>query len=148
MHTEREIRKFYAKWSPRVLAFSCLLLGEESEAERTVGEAFQAYLSRGLDLDVVQLPTLLFVFALDAAKGAAEAMPPLMTRARRLREAVVLLPWKERSVFALRSAIRFDDLTIGDIAEIPVREVRRIWISALFHLRELLHKDCLSGRKT
>jgi DNA-directed RNA polymerase specialized sigma24 family protein len=148
MHTEREIREFYAKWSPHVLALSCLLLGEGSEAERTAGEAFQAYLSRGLDLDVVQLPALLFVFALDAAKGAAAAMPPLMTRAQRLQEAVVLLLWKERSVFALRSAMRFDDMTIGEIAEIPVREVRKIWTSALFRLRELLHKDFFSGRKT
>jgi hypothetical protein len=130
MHTEREVRRFYAKWSPRVLAFSCLLLGEGSETERTVGEAFQAYLSRGLELDVVQHPTLLFVFALDAAKGAAVAMPPLTTPVQRLQEAVVLLPWKERSVFALRSGMRFDDMTIGEIAEIPVREVGKIWIRA------------------
>ena len=68
MRMERQIEKFYAAWSPRVLAFCCLLLSEGSEAERTTVEAFQAYLSRGLDLDFVACPTFLFIFAMDAVK--------------------------------------------------------------------------------
>lgn len=58
MHTERGIRQFYAKWSPGVLAFCCLLLDEGPDAERTVAKAFQAYLSRGLDIDLLPLPML------------------------------------------------------------------------------------------
>jgi hypothetical protein len=70
MHFEKQIEKFYVAWSPSVLALCCLLLGEGTEAEQISVEAFHAYLSRGLDLDVGQLPSLLFVFALDAAKRA------------------------------------------------------------------------------
>ena len=147
MGIERQIQKFYAKWSPRVLAFCCVLLGKGADAERTTVEAFQAYLSRGLDLDVVQAPSLLFVFALDAAKGASSTTPQTTTGVQRLEEAVILLPWKERSVFALRSALHLDDMVISEIAEIPVQEVRRFWMKALVLLRGLLQKDFFSGRK-
>ncbi len=148
MRLEQQIEKFYAAWSPSLLAFCCLLLGEGTEAERSSVEAFHAYLSRGLDLDIVRLPSLLFVFALDAAKKAAIPMTPETAEARRLQDAVILLPWRERSVFALRSALRLDDMVISEIAEIPIQEVRRIWMNALFRLRKLLHKDFFSGRKT
>jgi hypothetical protein len=70
MRLEKQIEQFYAKWSPALLAFCCLLLGEGSEAEQTTVEAFHAYLSRGLDLDVSGLPAFLFLFAIDAAKRA------------------------------------------------------------------------------
>jgi hypothetical protein len=33
MRLEKQIEKFYAKWSPALLAFCCLLLGEGSEAD-------------------------------------------------------------------------------------------------------------------
>jgi hypothetical protein len=148
MRMERQIDKFYAAWSPSVLAFCCLLLGEGTESERSSVEAFHAYLSRGLDLDVVSLPSLLFVFALDAAKRLAIPMTPETTGVQRLQDAVVLLPWRERSVFALRSALGLDDMVISEVVEIPIGEVRKIWTSALFRLRELLHKDFFSGRKT
>jgi hypothetical protein len=146
MRMERQIEKFYAKWSPGVLGFCCLLLGEGADAERTVVEAFQAYLSRGLDLDLLQLPTLLFLFALDAAKKTAVAPRTGASEPRRLEEAVVLLPWKERAVFGLRSAMGLDDMTISEIVEIPIREVRQISMKALFRLRELLNKRFFSGR--
>jgi|SRR5579885_2505414 len=148
MRSERQIEKFYAAWSPRLLAFCCLLLGEGSDAERTVVEAFQAYLSRGLDLDFVGPPAFLFIFAMDAAKRAAIPATPEPAEARRLQDAVVLLPWRERAVFALRSAMGLDDMVVGEIAEIPVQEVRRIWMSAMFRLRKLLPKDFFPGRKT
>jgi hypothetical protein len=148
MHMEQQIEKFYAAWSPSVLAFCCLLLGEGTEAERSSVEAFHAYLSRGLDLDVASLPSLLFMFALDAAKRAAVPMTPESTEARRLQDAVVLLPWRERSVFALRSVLRLDDIVISEIVEVPIREVRGVWMKALLRLRQLLHKDFFSGRKT
>jgi len=146
MRTERQIEKFYAKWSPAVLAFCCLLLGEGADAERSAVEGFQAYLSRGLDLDLVQLPTLLFLFALDAAKRTAVATPARASEPRRLQDAVVVLPWRERAVFGLRSAIGLDDMTISEIVEIPIREVQGIWMKALFRLRELLNKEFFSGR--
>jgi hypothetical protein len=41
-----------------------------------------------------------------------------------------------------------DDMAVGEIVEIPVQEVRRIWMSAVFRLRELLPKDFSPGRKT
>lgn len=148
MGMERQIEKFYATWSPQVLAFCCLLLGEGSEAERTTVEAFQAYLSRGLDLDFGACPTFLFIFAIDAVKRAAMPAKPESAEARRLQDAVVLLPWRERAVFALRSVMRLDDMVISEIAEVPFREVPRIWMNALSRLRELLHKDFFSGRKT
>ncbi len=146
MRMERQIEKFYAKWSPAVLAFCCLLLGEGADAERSAVEGFQAYLSRGLDLDLVQLPTLLFLFALDAAKRMAVATPAVTTGVRRLQDAVVVLAWRERAVFGLRSAMGLDDMTISEIVEIPIQEVRRVWMNALFGLRELLNKDFFSRR--
>jgi DNA-directed RNA polymerase specialized sigma24 family protein len=148
MRMERQIEKFYAAWSPSLLAFCCLLLGEGSDAERTVVEAFQAYLGRGLDLDFGRLPAFLFIFAIDAAKRAAFPATPETAEARRLQDAVVLLPWRERAVFALRSTMGLDDMVVGEIVEIPVQEVRRIWMRALFRLRELLPKDFSPGRKT
>jgi DNA-directed RNA polymerase specialized sigma24 family protein len=129
---ERQIQNFYTKWSPGVLAFCCLLVGEGTEAERTAVEAFQAYMSRNLELDLVQLPSLLFMFALDAAKSSATIRSAEMSEVRTLQDAVVLLPWKERSVFALRSAMGLDDMLISEIVEVPFRDVRRIWMKALF----------------
>jgi len=38
-------------------------------------------------------------------------------------------------------------MTISEIVEIPVQEVRRVWMNALIRLRELLPKDVLQGRK-
>lgn len=148
MRFERKVEKFYAAWSPSVLALCCLLVGEGAEAERTTAEAFQAYLSRGLELDVWQLPALLLTYALDAAKRNAPATPLETNETPRLQEAVVLLPWKERAVFALRSAMGFDDMSISEVVEIPIQEVRRIWMKALFRLRELLPKEFFQGRKT
>ena len=145
MRLERKIKRFYATWSPTVLAFACLLLGEGVDAERTTVEAFQAYVSRGLDLDVLQLPVLLLIYALDAARKTS--LPAASGEPRRMEEAVVLLPWKERAVFGLRGAMGRDDMTISEIVEIPVQEVRRVWMNALIRLRELLPKDVLQGRK-
>ena len=130
-----------------MLALCCLLVGEGADAERTTGEAFHAYLSRGLELDVWQLPALLLIYALDAAKRNAPATPLEAKETPRLHEAIVLLPWKD-AVFALRSAMGFDDMSISEVVEIPVQEVRRIWMKALFRLRELLPKECFQGRKT
>ena len=97
MRLERKIKKFYLAWSPTVLAFACLLLGEGVDAERTTVEVFQAYVSRGLDLDVLQLPALPLIYALDAAR---KTLPPAVSgRPRRMEETVILLPWKERAVF-------------------------------------------------
>ena len=146
MRMEKQIQKFYRKWSPGVLAFCCLLLGEGSNAERSAVEAFQAYLSRGLELEFVQLPTLLFLFALEAAKGSAAATPMASIGVSRLQDGVALLPRKERAVFSLRSAMDLDDLTISEIVEIPIREVRRIWMNSLVRLRELLPRDFSPGR--
>jgi DNA-directed RNA polymerase specialized sigma24 family protein len=148
MRIERKIEKFYAAWSPSVLALCFLLAGEGADAERTTGQAFHAYLSRGLELDVWQLPALLLIYALDAAKRNAPATPLEAKETPRLQEAIVLLPWKERAVFALRSAMGFEDMTIGEVVEIPVQEVLRIWMKALFRLRELLPKEFFQGRKT
>ena len=147
MRFEKQIEKFYAKWSPALLAFCCLLLGEGSEAEQTTVEAFHAYLSRGLDLDVSGLPAFLFLFAIDAAKRTTVPGTARVEPVRRLEQAVVLLPLKERSVFALRSVVHLDDMAISEVVEIPVREVQRVWMSALLRLRQLLHKDFFSGRK-
>jgi len=122
-------------------------VGEGAEAERISVEAFQAYLSRDLELDLVRLPSLLFMFALDAAKSSAITGPAELTEVRKLQDAVVRLPWKERSVFALRTVMGLDDMLIGEIVEVPFREVRRIWMKALFRLRELLRKDFFPGRK-
>ena len=147
MRFEKQIEKFYAKWSPALLAFCCVLLGEGSEAEQTTVEAFHAYLSRGLDLDVSGLPAFLFLFAIDAAKRATLPATERVEPVRRLEEAVVLLPLKERSVFALREVMGADDMVVSEITEIPVREVQRVWMNALLRLRQLLHKDFFSGRK-
>ena len=146
MRMEKQTQKFYGTWSPGVLAFCCLLLGEGSDAEGSAVEAFQAYLSRGLDLEFVQLPTLLFLFALEAAKRSAAATPVVTSGVRRLQDGVALLPWKERAVFSLRSVMSLDDMTISEIVEIPIREVRRIWMNSLVRLRELLPRDFFPGR--
>jgi DNA-directed RNA polymerase specialized sigma24 family protein len=94
----------------------------------------------------LQLPALLLIYALDAARqtGSASAQ----SGAHTLRDAVLLLPWKERAVFALRSTMGLDDMTISEIVEVPVQEIRKFWMNALFRLRELLPKDSLQGRKT
>jgi hypothetical protein len=96
MRMERKIKKFYSAWSPSVFAFACLLLGEGVDAERTTAEAFQAYLSRGLDLDALQLPVLLLIYALDAARQMASTSAQSGTH--NLRDAVLLLPWKQSVV--------------------------------------------------
>lgn len=145
MRMEQKIKKFYTAWSPTVLAFACLLLGEGLDAERTTVDAFQAYVSRGLELNVLQLPVLLLIYALDAAR---KTIPPATSNdPYRLQEAVVSLPWKERAVFALHGVMGQDDMTISEIVEIPVQEVRKVWMNALIRLRELLPKDVLQGRK-
>jgi hypothetical protein len=145
MRMEQKLKKFYTAWSPAVLAFACLLLGEGLDAERTTVDAFQAYVSRGLELDVLQLPVLLLIYALDAARKTIA--PATSNGPYRLQEAIVSLPWKERAVFALRGALGQDDMTISEIVEIPVQEVRKVWMNALIRLRELLPKDVLQRRK-
>jgi len=63
-----------------------------------------------------------------------------------MQDGVALLPWKERAVFSLRSVMSLDDMTISEIVEIPIREVRRIWMNSLVRLRELLPRDFFPGR--
>ena len=125
-----------------------ILLGAGAEAERTAVEAFHGYLSRGLDPDLVQLASLLFVFALDAAKRGSGATPQTATGVHRRDEALLLLPWRERSVFVLRGVLGLDDMGVSEIVEIPIQEVRSTWMKALFRLRGLLHKNLFSGRRT
>ena len=146
MRMEKQIQKFYGKWSPGVLAFCCLLLGEGSDAERSAVEAFQAYLSRGWISSSCSCPHCWFLFALEAAKRSAAATPVVTSGVRRLQDGVALLPWKERVVFSLRSVMSLDDMTISEIVEIPIREVRRIWMNSLVRLRELLPRDFFPGR--
>ena len=148
MGIERQIQNFYTKWSPSVLAFCCLILGAGADAERTAVEAFHDYLSRGLDPDLVQLPSLLFVFALDAVKKVPATSPQTNTNVHRLEKALILLPWRERSVFVLRSVLRLEDMAISEIVEMPIQEVQSIWLKALFRLRGLVGKDFFSGRRT
>jgi len=144
MRTEKQIKKFYAKWSPSVLAFCCVLLGNGSDAEKMAVEAFQGYLGRDLDLDFVKVPALLFIFAIEAARKLA--LPRHAGSIEALQDAVVFLPWKERGVFALRGPLGFEDGLVSEIVEIPIREVSRMWISSLFCLRTLLPTDFFSGR--
>jgi hypothetical protein len=144
MRTEKQIEKFYAQWSLSVLAFCCALLGTGSDAEKTTVEAFQGYLSRELDLDFVQVPALLFIFANEAARKLA--LPPPAESTEALQDAVVFLPWKKRAVFALRGPLGFEDGLVSEIVEIPIREVRRMWIRSLFRLRTLLPRDFFPGR--
>lgn len=143
---EQQIARFYKKWCPAVLAFCYLLLGKGAEAEQATVEAFTVYLRHELELDLTGLPTFLFLFAMDAAKRSVRSEKPESAKPGSLEEAVAVLPWKERSVFALRSVLRMDDMAIGEIVEIPVREVRKLWMSALYQLRELLPKGFFSGR--
>lgn len=147
MRMERQIEKLYAAWSPSLLAFCCLLSGEGSDAERTVVEAFQAHLRRDLDLDFVGLP-LFCSSSLWMQRSEPQFRQRRKPPRRRLQDALVLLPWRERAVFALSSAMGLDDMVVSEIVLIPVQEVRRIWMSAVFRLRELLPKDFSPGRKT
>jgi hypothetical protein len=141
---EKQIQKFYARWSPSVLAFWCVLLGEGLAAESTTVEAFQAYLGRSLDLEFAQVPALLFILAIDAARKST--VPIRAGSIDVLQDAVLFLPWKERAVFALRGTLGFEDALVGEIVEIPIREVRCMWIGAVFRLRSLLRKEFFAGR--
>lgn len=141
MQTEKRMRKFYMRWSPLLLAFCQLLLEQDADAERSVLEAFQAYASHGLEFDLVLLPALLFTFALDSAKKGRIPMRTQTTEIKTLRHALVQLPWKERAVFALRSVMGLEEELVGEIVEIPMQEVRRIWMKALLQMREVLPRE-------
>jgi hypothetical protein len=147
MQTEKHIHKFYARWSPALLAFCQLLVDQDADAERSVIEAFQAYASRDLDFDLMVLPALLFTFALDGAKKGGIPLRAKTPETKTLRQALVQLPWKERAVFALRSVLGLEEELVGEIVEIPMQEVRRIWMKALLQLREALPREFLA-RKT
>jgi DNA-directed RNA polymerase specialized sigma24 family protein len=138
---EKHIQKFYAKWSSRGPALCRLLLGDDAGAERTCAEAFHGYLTRGLDVDLVRLPPMLLTFAIDVAKTQEVPATAATRETRTLADAVVFLPWQERAVFLLSNVMGLQDLLVGEIVEIPAQEVRRMGMSALFRLRELLPKD-------
>jgi hypothetical protein len=141
MQTEKRIRKFYARWSPPLLAFCQLLVDQDADAERSVIEAFQTYASHGLDFDLLVLPALLFTVALDSVKKGEIPIQGKSTGTKTLREALVRLPWKERAVFVLRSVLGLEEELVGEIVEIPMQEVRRIWMKALLKLREVLPRE-------
>ena len=145
MAMEKEIRRFYTKWSPRVLAFCCLMPGNKADGEQSCIAGFRAYVGRTLDLDLRRLPTLLFTFARDGKKPTYGS-----SRKRQRRQqapgALLLLPWQTWAVFVLRTVMQMDGLTVGEIVEIPVHEVRRFQMSALLQLRKLLGMDVSQGR--
>lgn len=145
MLTKRAVRRFYRQWSPRVFAFCRLLFGDEAQAENATQTAFQGYLERDLPLEWVGIPAFLFMFALDHARNG---MPPRTTapQALRLEDAILALPVKDRAVFILRNIMDFEEFVVGEIAEIPVNEVRRRLVRSLRCVRELLTKDYFKER--
>lgn len=62
---EKRIQKLFSRWGPPLPAFCQLLLGQDADAEKNAVEAFHAYMSRNLDLDLAVLPALLFAFAVE-----------------------------------------------------------------------------------
>jgi DNA-directed RNA polymerase specialized sigma24 family protein len=44
-------------------------------------------------------------------------------------------------VFVLRSVLGLEEELVGEIVEIPMQEVRRIWMKALLKLREVLPRE-------
>lgn len=129
------------------MAFCQLLVDQDADAERSVIEAFQAYASLGLDFDLMVLPALLFTFALDGAKKREISVQAKSPGTKTLRQALVQLPWKERAVFALRSVLGFEEELVGEIVEVPMQEVRRIWMKALLQLRKALPKEFFPRRQ-
>lgn len=117
-----------------------MLFGDQGEAEKATEEAFHAYVERDLTLEWAGIPAFLFMCALDRAKNPAlerTAAP----HALRLEDAIFSLPVKDRAVFILRNIMELEKFVVGEIAEIAVNEVRRIWMRSLRCVRELLTKD-------
>jgi hypothetical protein len=143
---EKELREFYTKWSPLVFRVCRLFLGNDAEAEKATEAGFLTYFERELDLDRVALPILLLIFALEAGKRYCASIAKRPDPPTELGEAILLLPCDERAVFILRNIAGLDELTVGEIVELPIPEVRKRWFQSLMHLRELMPKESLKER--
>lgn len=143
---EKELREFYTKWSPLVFRVCRLFLGNDAEAEKATEAGFLTYFERELDLDRVALPILLLIFALEAGKRYCASIAKRPDPPTELGEAILLLPCDERAVFILRNVVGLDELTVGEIVELPIPEVRKRWFQSLMHLRELMPKESLKER--
>lgn len=145
MLTKRSVRRFYKQWSPKVFAFCQLLFTDQAEAEKATAWAFHAYVERDLPLEWAGIPAFLFMFALDHARNGAP-QGTTAPQALRLEDAILALPVKDRAVFILRNVMDFEEFVVGEIAEIPVNEVRRRWMRSLRCVREWLPKDYFKER--
>ena len=103
-------------------------------------------MSLDLELVLTRVPAFLFMFALDHAKSVNGSVVTGSAKPSNLKEALLLLPFRERSVFVLRSVLQMDEALVGEIVEIPLREVRKVWMKALSRIRDVLPSDFFRGK--
>lgn len=144
--TEKEVHKFYAKWGPKLCGFCRLLLGDDAQAEKAMEQGFLDYVTRDLEVDCDGMPTLLFTFALDAARKSWSSNGEAPVKTNQLNQAILSLPIAERAVFILRSVMGLDEEVVGEIVEIPFQDVRKRWMGSLRHIRTLLSEDFFKER--
>ncbi len=134
-----EIKVFYDRWKASVFRFCRLFLGYKDPANECVCEAFSNYLREKPALQTNALPPRLMGFALAAAKRRSL---PVSSQAslpgHSLREKILCIPCDQRAVFILRSVLRMSDVSVALATELQVDHMRGLWLSSLFHLREIL----------
>jgi len=133
-----EVKVFYDRWKSSVFRFCCFFLGYKDLANECTREAFASYLREKLVLQSSALSPRLMGFALAAVKRRALPVSQANPRGQSLREKILCIPGDQRAVFILRSVLGLADSSVALATGLPVERMRSLWLSSVFHLREML----------
>ncbi|MBS1852829.1 MAG: hypothetical protein JST79_18140 [Acidobacteria bacterium] len=140
-HRVREMQAFYKRWSPDVLTFCRLFLGNEPTAELLTSEAFaKFYRTSSVFPTTGEMPPELI--------GAAfHAVQPCSPERRRqpqqsvLENRIVALDCAEKAAFIMRNVLGMTWAGVANAMKVSLQEAKEFWLRGMFTVRDLLPRE-------
>lgn len=140
VHELHGAEQFYQRWSGDVFALCRLFLGDDYQAEKVMLRTFLAFYheARELRVDGELSP--------DLVRIALREMP-CTTGARRegpgaqFENCILALQCQQRAVFILRNVLRMGWPVIVQAINLPLEQIRELWLKGMLTVRELLPRD-------
>lgn len=134
----------YCDWTPRLLRFFQLIVGDQTTAERLTIEALVESADIGGAYLSIGMPAALVRCAVEKAGVAEPSAPPQDA----LERAIQSLPLSQRVVVVLFRGLGLPLEEVATVTAISVRQVRRLWADGLLAIHSSLATAAAHGSTT
>lgn len=150
LYSIQDFHEFYGRWSPSVLTYCRLFLGDKELAEQATSDTFFTYFSelgsrfKGIkELPLDRLPLSLLRTTMKETRRHWTTLNRTAPGGNGLGETVSQLPSSQRSVFILRGPLLLDVEETAALTGFATNDVQALWVRALLRVKEIW----LDGRK-